>query len=108
MVASVSVFLTMSPYLANFFFQMVDISGVPGTGKTATVHAVVKELKRMAQNSVRPPQFYGFKLTCCRRKPILSLTWKSTVSKFLSPPRLTVFSGRAFRATTWRKKAISV
>lgn len=31
----------------------VDISGVPGTGKTATVHAVVRELKRMAENNVR-------------------------------------------------------
>jgi Cdc6-like AAA superfamily ATPase len=30
----------------------VDISGVPGTGKTATVHAVVRELKRMAENDV--------------------------------------------------------
>lgn len=31
-----------------------DISGVPGTGKTATVHAVVRELKRMAEHNVRP------------------------------------------------------
>lgn len=31
-----------------------DISGVPGTGKTATVHAVVRELKRMAENGARP------------------------------------------------------
>lgn len=30
----------------------LDISGVPGTGKTATVHAVVRELKRMAENNV--------------------------------------------------------
>ena len=30
-----------------------DISGVPGTGKTATVHAVVRELKRMAESNVR-------------------------------------------------------
>lgn len=29
-----------------------DISGVPGTGKTATVHTVIRELKRMAQNNV--------------------------------------------------------
>ena len=29
-----------------------DISGVPGTGKTATVHAVVRELKRMAEQNV--------------------------------------------------------
>ena len=31
----------------------IDISGVPGTGKTATVHAVVRELKRMATHNVR-------------------------------------------------------
>lgn len=29
-----------------------DISGVPGTGKTATVHAVVKELKAMTNRNV--------------------------------------------------------
>ncbi|KAJ7076450.1 P-loop containing nucleoside triphosphate hydrolase protein [Mycena belliarum] len=33
----------------------VYISGVPGTGKTATVHAVVRELKRMAEcNEMNP------------------------------------------------------
>lgn len=31
---------------------MIDIAGVPGTGKTATVHAVVKELKRKAEDGV--------------------------------------------------------
>ncbi|KAH9916185.1 P-loop containing nucleoside triphosphate hydrolase protein [Amylocystis lapponica] len=36
----------------------VYISGVPGTGKTATVHAVVRELKRMAeQNEANPFTF---------------------------------------------------
>ena len=30
----------------------LDISGVPGTGKTATVHAVIRELKRMAEVDV--------------------------------------------------------
>lgn len=35
----------------SFYFTS-DISGVPGTGKTATVHAVVRELKRMAENNV--------------------------------------------------------
>ena len=34
-----------------------DISGVPGTGKTATVHAVVRELKRMAEQNVRSLPF---------------------------------------------------
>lgn len=36
-----------------------DIAGVPGTGKTATVHAVVKELKRKAEDGVRALQSYG-------------------------------------------------
>ncbi|KAH7907455.1 P-loop containing nucleoside triphosphate hydrolase protein [Hygrophoropsis aurantiaca] len=36
----------------------VYISGVPGTGKTATVHAVVRELTRMAENSESNPFTY--------------------------------------------------
>ncbi|KAJ6513258.1 P-loop containing nucleoside triphosphate hydrolase protein [Mycena sanguinolenta] len=36
----------------------VYISGVPGTGKTATVHAVVRELKRMAENNEMNPFTY--------------------------------------------------
>ncbi|KAJ7128891.1 P-loop containing nucleoside triphosphate hydrolase protein [Mycena crocata] len=36
----------------------VYISGVPGTGKTATVHAVVRELKRMAESSETNPFTY--------------------------------------------------
>lgn len=32
---------------------MPDISGVPGTGKTATVHTVIKEMKRLAEANVR-------------------------------------------------------
>ncbi|KAF8802447.1 P-loop containing nucleoside triphosphate hydrolase protein [Phlegmacium glaucopus] len=36
----------------------VYISGVPGTGKTATVHTVVKELKRMAENNEINPFSY--------------------------------------------------
>ncbi|KAI1786444.1 P-loop containing nucleoside triphosphate hydrolase protein [Ganoderma leucocontextum] len=36
----------------------IYISGVPGTGKTATVHAVVRELKRMAeQNEANPFEY---------------------------------------------------
>ncbi|WVO13435.1 hypothetical protein L204_101051 [Cryptococcus depauperatus] len=34
------------------------IAGVPGTGKTATVHAVVKELKRKAEDGELPPFSY--------------------------------------------------
>ncbi|EIN10097.1 P-loop containing nucleoside triphosphate hydrolase protein [Punctularia strigosozonata HHB-11173 SS5] len=36
----------------------VYISGVPGTGKTATVHAVVRELKRMAEDNETNPFTY--------------------------------------------------
>ncbi|GLB40727.1 putative P-loop containing nucleoside triphosphate hydrolase protein [Lyophyllum shimeji] len=36
----------------------VYISGVPGTGKTATVHAVVKQLKQMARNNEINPFTY--------------------------------------------------
>ncbi|KAI0313860.1 P-loop containing nucleoside triphosphate hydrolase protein [Amylostereum chailletii] len=36
----------------------IYISGVPGTGKTATVHAVVRELKRMAVNNETNPFTY--------------------------------------------------
>ncbi|KIY49297.1 P-loop containing nucleoside triphosphate hydrolase protein [Fistulina hepatica ATCC 64428] len=36
----------------------IYISGVPGTGKTATVHAVVRELKRRAENSEINPFTY--------------------------------------------------
>jgi origin recognition complex subunit 1 len=35
-----------------------DIAGVPGTGKTATVHAVVKELKRRAEDGEIAPFSY--------------------------------------------------
>ena len=38
-------------YQANAEF-CIDISGVPGTGKTATVHTIIRELKSMAENSV--------------------------------------------------------
>ncbi|KAJ3540289.1 hypothetical protein NM688_g6247 [Phlebia brevispora] len=36
----------------------VFVSGVPGTGKTATVHAVVRELKRMAEEDEGNPFTY--------------------------------------------------
>lgn len=58
----------------------LDISGVPGTGKTATVHAVVRELKRMAESNVRDPsRVYGVGLKLIvYRKQVRSRTWKST------------------------------
>lgn len=50
---------------------LLDISGVPGTGKTATVHAVVRELKRMAENGVRHGSFTNeCRLTCAGNDPI--------------------------------------
>ncbi|KAJ3763886.1 P-loop containing nucleoside triphosphate hydrolase protein [Lentinula raphanica] len=36
----------------------IYISGVPGTGKTATVHAVIRELKRLAGNNENNPFTY--------------------------------------------------
>jgi origin recognition complex subunit 1 len=39
---------------------MRDIAGVPGTGKTATVHAVVKELKRKAEDGVSVLSFFFY------------------------------------------------
>jgi origin recognition complex subunit 1 len=44
------VFIITKPVIE--YFLLKDISGVPGTGKTATVHAIVRELKRMAEESV--------------------------------------------------------
>lgn len=45
-----NIYVLISVFLCVF---CIDISGVPGTGKTATVHAIVRELKRMAEESVR-------------------------------------------------------
>jgi Cdc6-like AAA superfamily ATPase len=45
---------------------MRDIAGVPGTGKTATVHAVVKELKRKAEDGVS--SFLLFQVYARRKK----------------------------------------
>lgn len=42
----------------------VDIAGVPGTGKTATVHAVVKELKRKGEDGVRTDEFLADGRNC--------------------------------------------
>ncbi len=35
-----------------------DIAGVPGTGKTATVHAVIKDLRRQVEEYEIPPFSY--------------------------------------------------
>jgi Cdc6-like AAA superfamily ATPase len=50
-VVSVS-FRCLESDVLNTLGLMEDIAGVPGTGKTATVHAVVKELKRKAEDGV--------------------------------------------------------
>ena len=50
-----------------------DISGVPGTGKTATVHAVVRELKRMAEQDVSyiiPTNVHSFLTSIAGRQPV--------------------------------------
>lgn len=44
--------------VAKSLTLLSDIAGVPGTGKTATVHAVVKELKRKAEDGEIPPFSY--------------------------------------------------
>jgi Cdc6-like AAA superfamily ATPase len=51
----VVVFVSLnSGFFSKFRYpdHRLDIPGVPGTGKTATVHAVVRELKRMAESNV--------------------------------------------------------
>ena len=57
----VFVSLILSSSLFQRFDCRLDISGVPGTGKTATVHAVVRELKRMAESNVRCFPVYRFR-----------------------------------------------
>ena len=58
------------------------IAGVPGTGKTATVHAVVKELKRKAEDGVS--QIHRIKASAdgdCRKSRHSRMS-RSTVSRF--------------------------
>ena len=66
---------------SHIFDYHLDISGVPGTGKTATVHAVVRELKRMAESNVRNPPvgcLWSRLIWTTHRKQIRSLMSKST------------------------------
>jgi Cdc6-like AAA superfamily ATPase len=51
--ASVSIFHTGTQVFADVSVTP-DIAGVPGTGKTATVHAVVKQLTKRAEEGVSP------------------------------------------------------
>jgi Cdc6-like AAA superfamily ATPase len=39
----------------SFLYYLADVSGVPGTGKTATVLGIVRELQEEVANKVRPP-----------------------------------------------------
>ncbi|KAF8649352.1 hypothetical protein AX16_005861 [Volvariella volvacea WC 439] len=59
----------------------VYISGVPGTGKTATVHAVVRELKRMAETYETNPFTYveinGLKIP--EPSAAYSLLWEGVI-----------------------------
>jgi Cdc6-like AAA superfamily ATPase len=60
-VVSVS-FRCLESDVLNTLGLMGDIAGVPGTGKTATVHAVVKELKRKAEDGVSTLPFFLFRI----------------------------------------------
>lgn len=61
----------------------IYVSGVPGTGKTATVHAVVRQLKRMAEKNETIPFTYveinGLKLT--DPAAAYSLLWESLLGE---------------------------
>lgn len=52
---------------ADMVGPCADISGVPGTGKTATVHRIVRELKRMAEHNVSELPFKNI----CLVSPLL-------------------------------------
>ena len=84
-----------------------DISGVPGTGKTATVHAVVRQLKRMAESGVsQASSSFSLILTHISRKQIPSPTLRSMASASQSLLRRTTSSGKVFRGTTSPKMDI--
>lgn len=72
----------MSPSYSDPSADQSDIAGVPGTGKTATVHAVVKELKRKAEDGVSSivPEG-GIAADSCIRNCRPSPMSRSTVSK---------------------------
>ena len=52
--AAEAAFVRISNYACQDTSELLFavIGGVPGTGKTATVHAVIRELKRMAEQDV--------------------------------------------------------
>lgn len=85
----------------------VDISGVPGTGKTATVHAVVRQLKRMAEQNVS--SMYPVLSTCLmshRRKSIRSRTLKSTDSESRNHLQHMVYYGKQYLVTMLPKMGV--
>lgn len=90
-------------------FTFEDISGVPGTGKTATVHAVIRELKRLAENNVNflvDPFAFELIRDITLRKSIHLPTVKSMVSESQNQLRRIHFYGRLCQDTTWPKTAI--
>lgn len=77
--------------------QTIDISGVPGTGKTATVHTVVNELKRRAEANVRTHSTCRLPLlTNVTRKSAPLHMSKSTGYAYPNPRLPTQFSGRPY------------
>ena len=94
-----------SGYQALMFF--LDISGVPGTGKTATVHAVVRQLRQMAEDSVwRVSSFHSSELIFLR-KSIRLLMLKSMDSRYPSLLQPTLCYGKVSVITTSRERATS-
>lgn len=73
------------------------ISGVPGTGKTATVHEVMRCLQHAAQAEQIPPfslvEINGMKMTDPHQAYVQILQvrrwpWAGGASRWLSPPPL--------------------
>jgi len=86
----------------------VDIPGDSRTGSTTTLHAVVRQLKRMAEPGVSQDSsiLSCLTLTYVFRKKIHSRTWRSTTFAFQSLSRRATFSGKVSPGTTSHKTDI--
>lgn len=81
--------------------SFLDISGVPGTGKTATVHSVVTELKRMAENNVSRVKIpFSCRNLIRYRKRIPSRLLKLMAFGYQNPQPRIIFSGKRYRGMT--------
>ena len=110
------VFVSACPLAFCSFFRRVDwsvvnadISGILGTGKTATLHAIVRQLKRMAESGVSQVSstLSCLMLTYVFRKKIHSRTWRSTTFAFQTLPQRTTFSGKVSPGTASDKTETS-